>query len=73
MLEGVKPPPARTIMFSTFQSWEEIGTWYSNLERERRAPTAEVRAQADEIVRGQAAMWKKFARCTNGFHATYVT
>jgi TonB family protein len=52
MLEGVKPPAARTIMFSTFQSWEEIGTWYSNLERERRAPTAEVRAQADEIVRG---------------------
>jgi len=55
MLEGVKPPPARTIMFSTFQSWEEIGTWYSNLERERRAPTAEVRAQADEIVRGQTS------------------
>ena len=40
-------------MFSTFHSWEEIGAWYSNLERERRAPTAEVRAQADEIVRGQ--------------------
>jgi len=53
MLEGVKPPPAQTVMFSTFQSWEEIGTWYSNLERERRAPKAEVRAQADEIVRGQ--------------------
>jgi TonB family protein len=55
MLEGVKPPAARTVMFSTFQSWEEIGTWYSNLERERRAPTAEVRAQADEIVRGQTS------------------
>ena len=59
MLEGVRPPPARTIMFSTFQSWGEIGTWYSNLERERRAPTAEVRSQADEIVRGQSSDMEK--------------
>ena len=59
MLEGVRPPPARTIMFSTFQSWEEIGTWYSNLERERRVPTAEVHSQADEIVRGQSGDMEK--------------
>ncbi len=59
MLEGVKPPPGRTMMFSTFQSWEEIGIWYSNLERERRVPTAEVRAQAEEIVRGQTSDMEK--------------
>lgn len=55
LLEGPRLPPGRTVMFSTFQSWEEVGTWYANLERERRIPTAEVRAQADEIVRGQSA------------------
>ena len=54
LLQGPRLPPGRTVLFSTFQSWAEVGTWYSNLERERRIPTAEVRAQADEIVRGQS-------------------
>src|SRR5580658_10570296 len=40
-------------MFSTFQTWDEIGNWYSHLEHDRRVPTPEIRAQADEIVHGQ--------------------
>jgi len=55
MLQGVSSPPGRTVMFSTFQSWGEIGTWYASLERDRRAPTAEIRAKADEIVAGQTS------------------
>jgi TonB family protein len=66
LLQGPLPPPGRTIMFSTFQSWGEVGTWYSNLERERRIPTAAVRAQADEIVRGQSTEFDK-ARALYGW------
>src|SRR5208282_3398717 len=53
LLEGVRAPATRAIMFSTFQTWDEIGTWYSHLEHDRRVPTPEIRAQADEIVHGQ--------------------
>jgi tetratricopeptide (TPR) repeat protein len=52
-LEGHRSPPAPRVMFSTFQSWSEVGDWYAQLERERRAVTLEIHAKADEIVRGQ--------------------
>jgi Domain of Unknown Function with PDB structure (DUF3857)/Transglutaminase-like superfamily len=54
LLQGVRLPPGRKIMFSTFQSWEEVGRWYAQLERDRRTPTPEIRALADSIVKGQA-------------------
>ena len=34
-------------------SWEEVGRWYAGLERDRRQPTPELRAKADELVRGK--------------------
>jgi tetratricopeptide (TPR) repeat protein len=52
LLEGERPPAAPRVMFSTFQSWSDVAEWYAELERERRIPTPEVRAKADEIVRG---------------------
>lgn len=52
LLEGERPPPPPRVMFSTFQSWTEVADWYSQLERDRRAPTTEIRAKADEITRG---------------------
>ncbi len=53
LLEGNPPPPAPRVMFSTFQSWAEVADWYAQLERDRRVPTPEIRAKADEIARGQ--------------------
>ena len=53
LLEGVRPAAGRAILFSTFQSWDEIATWYSQLERDRRVPTAEIRAEAEKIVAGE--------------------
>jgi tetratricopeptide (TPR) repeat protein len=53
LLEGNPPPPAPRVMFSTFQSWAEVANWYAELERDRRLPTPEIRAKADEIARGQ--------------------
>jgi len=55
MLEGAQQPPARQIMFSTFQSWDEIARWYEGLERDRRAVTPEIQSKADEIVKGQSS------------------
>ncbi len=53
LLEGERPPPAPRVLFSTFQSWSEVADWYAGLERDRRAPTPEIRAKADEIARDQ--------------------
>lgn len=39
------------IQLSTFSSWEEIGRWYAALEREQRAVTETIRAQAEALTR----------------------
>jgi hypothetical protein len=53
LLGGVRPPPAPRVMISTFQNWADVADWYAELERDRRVPTPEIRAKADEIARGQ--------------------
>jgi tetratricopeptide (TPR) repeat protein len=40
------------IQLTTFESWEQVGRWYASLEKDRRAPTAEVRAKAQELTQG---------------------
>ena len=40
------------IQLTTFENWEQIGRWYASLEKDRRAPTAEVRAKAAELTKG---------------------
>jgi tetratricopeptide (TPR) repeat protein/transglutaminase-like putative cysteine protease len=40
------------IQLTTFASWEQIGRWYASLEKDRRAPSPEVRAKADELTKG---------------------
>ncbi|HTW30147.1 MAG TPA: DUF3857 domain-containing protein [Candidatus Sulfotelmatobacter sp.] len=40
------------IQLTTFETWEQIGRWYASLEKDRRAPTPEVRAKADELTKG---------------------
>lgn len=52
LLEGVRPEPGHRLIFSTFQNWSEVASWYAELERERRVPTNEVREKAHEITRG---------------------
>ena len=59
LLEGPRPPMPPHISFSTFQDWSEIGKWYADLERDRRIPTPEVRAKADEIVLGKTTDLEK--------------
>jgi tetratricopeptide (TPR) repeat protein len=40
------------IQVTTFASWEQIGRWYAGLEKDRRAPSPEVRAKAEELTKG---------------------
>ncbi|HEY1660613.1 MAG TPA: DUF3857 domain-containing protein [Candidatus Sulfotelmatobacter sp.] len=40
------------IQVTSFTSWEQIGLWYADLEKDRRAPSPEVRAKAEELTKG---------------------
>lgn len=40
------------IQLSSFVSWEQIGLWYAGLEKDRRVPTPEVKAKAEELTKG---------------------
>jgi tetratricopeptide (TPR) repeat protein len=40
------------IQLTSFVSWEQIGLWYAGLEKDRRAPSPEVRTKADELTKG---------------------
>ena len=40
------------IQLTTFATWEEIGRWYANLEKDRRIPSQEVRSKAEELTKG---------------------
>jgi tetratricopeptide (TPR) repeat protein len=40
------------VQLTTFVSWEQIGRWYADLEKDRRVPSPEVRAKADELTKG---------------------
>ncbi len=40
------------VQLTTFVSWEQIGRWYAGMEKDRRAPSPEVRAKADELTKG---------------------
>jgi Flp pilus assembly protein TadD len=43
------------VQLTTFESWEQIGRWYASMEKDRRLPSPEVRAKADELTRGTSA------------------
>jgi tetratricopeptide (TPR) repeat protein len=40
------------VQLTTFGSWEEIGRWYGGLDHDRRQPTPEIRAKAEELTKG---------------------
>ena len=44
---------------TTFASWEEVGRWYHGLEKDRRAPTPDIRAKAAELTAGKTTDLEK--------------
>ena len=51
-----KKPEEETpsVQLTTYKSWEELGAWYGQLERERRAPDESVKKQAETLVKGKS-------------------
>jgi len=47
------------VQITTFETWEQIGRWYASLEKDRRVPSPEVRAKADELTEGLATDLEK--------------
>jgi tetratricopeptide (TPR) repeat protein len=40
------------VQLTTFTSWDEVGHWYQDLEKDRRVPSAAIRAKAEELTKG---------------------
>lgn len=40
------------VQLTTFANWEQVGLWYASLEKDRRAPTPDVRAEAEQLTKG---------------------
>ena len=49
-----RPDDAADVQLTSFASWEEVGRWYAGLEKDRRIPSAAVKAKADELTKGQS-------------------
>jgi tetratricopeptide (TPR) repeat protein/transglutaminase-like putative cysteine protease len=47
---GRLPPP--DVQISSFQSWEDVGRWYWNLQKDRIESTPAIRAKAAELTKG---------------------
>lgn len=44
--------PSPDVQISSFQSWDEVGRWYWDLQRDRVEPSAAIRAKAAELTQG---------------------
>ena len=51
--------PSPAILLSTFRSWEEVGRWWNELERQSLTPTPEIRAKAAELTRDASTRQEK--------------
>ncbi len=45
-------PTEPQIQVTSFQSWDEFGKWFGEIQRDRIAPTPEIRARAAELTKG---------------------
>jgi tetratricopeptide (TPR) repeat protein len=46
--------PRPDVMLSSFQSWDQIGAWYSDLQKDRVTPNTEIQEKAAELTKGAA-------------------
>ena len=74
ILRGFSLAQPRQMLFSTFQSWSEIGQWYGSLAGDAQAISPEVRAAAQEITRNAKTPLEK-VRAVYDFvsHIRYVS
>jgi tetratricopeptide (TPR) repeat protein len=44
--------PKPQIQMTTFQSWDDVGRWYADLQKDRIVPDEKIRAKTAELTRG---------------------
>ena len=47
------------IQLTTFQSWDEVGQWYANLQKDRVVPDEKIKVKAEEIIKGRTSEKEK--------------
>jgi tetratricopeptide (TPR) repeat protein len=47
------------VQLTTFQSWDEVGQWYANLQRDRVVPDEKIKIKAEEIIKGRTTEREK--------------
>lgn len=47
------------VQMTTFQSWDQVGQWYADLQRDRIVPDEKIKVKAEEIIRGRATEQEK--------------
>lgn len=52
---GIPDPVAPDVQMSTFADWDEVARWYASLQSPRAQPDENVRAKAEQLVKGHAA------------------
>ncbi len=65
---GANPPDLR---ISSFNSWEEVGDWFSALEKPKVAVEPEIRAKAEELTKGKSTEDEKI-RALYDFVSTHI-
>ena len=45
--------PRPHVQLTTFQSWDEVGKWYADLQRDRIVPDEKIKVKAEEVIRGR--------------------
>ena len=59
--QGKKAPEFADVQLTTFSSWEQIGLWYQQLQKDRVTVTPEIKAKAAELTKGLTSDEDKIA------------
>src|SRR5262245_20894945 len=52
--EEAEDPKPSQVQMTTFNSWEDLGKWYAELEKDRTLPDEKIKAKASELINGRA-------------------
>lgn len=59
--QGKKEPEFADVQLTTFSSWEQIGRWFQQLQKDRATVTPDIQAKAAELTKGLAGDDDKIA------------
>src|SRR6185503_4143587 len=48
-----KEDPHPDVQLTTFQSWDEVGQWYADLQKDRIVPDEKIKVKAEEVISGR--------------------